>query len=440
MITLKHLLPRGIYGRAALILVLPIVIIQLVVSMAFIQRHYEGVTRQMTGGVAIDLAYLLQDFAAGSSAEEARARADAVGGPLQITVTFPPGPFAPIDDSVAILDFSGQAIVETLHAEIPEMRAADVSGDDRIVRTRIATPFGDIQADIARRRMSATNPHQLLVLMVLTSVLMTVISFFFLRRQLRPIAKLAEAAEAFGRGERIAYRPRGALEVRAAGRAFVEMRDRIERQIEQRMLMLSGVSHDLRTPLTRMRLALSLMPEDEDSRDLQADVIQMERLVDEFLAFVRGDATEGEEECDPAAIATEVIQAARRGGGTVADLVVTGVSRRTKLRVQGVHRALENLLGNALRHGSKAQVSLSFSPHTLVFTVEDNGPGIPEAEREKAVQPFTRLGSARDPNQGGGVGLGLSITADIAASHGGALWLGTGRDLGGLRAEMRLRR
>ncbi|WP_112309213.1 ATP-binding protein [Pseudogemmobacter bohemicus] len=440
MITLKHLLPRGIYGRAALILVLPIVIIQLVVSMAFIQRHYEGVTRQMTGGVALDLAFLLREFEAGTTPEAALARAEAVGGPLQITVSFPPGPQAPVSDTVSMLDFSGRAIVETLHADIPAMRAADASGDDRIVRTRITTAFGDIQADIARRRMSATNPHQLLVLMVLTSVLMTVIAFFFLRRQLRPIAKLAEAAEAFGRGERVAYRPRGALEVRAAGRAFLEMRDRIERQIEQRMLMLSGVSHDLRTPLTRMRLALSLMPEDEDSRDLQADVIQMERLVDEFLAFVRGDATEGEEDCDPAEIAAEVIQAARRGGGAVADLVVTGSRRRAKLRVQGVHRALENLVANALRHGSQARVSVNFAPQNLVFAVEDNGPGIPEAEREKAVQPFTRLGSERDPNRGGGVGLGLSITADIAASHGGALWLGTSRELGGLRAEMRLRR
>lgn len=440
MITLKHLVPRRLYGRAALILVLPIVTIQLVVSMAFIQRHYEGVTRQMTAGVAIDLAFVLREFEAGATPAEALARGGAVAEALQISLSWLPGAQTPENDKVSSLDFSGQAIIETLHADIPAMRAADVTGEDRIVRTRIATRFGDLQADIARRRMSATNPHQLLVLMALTSILMTVIAFFFLRRQLRPIAKLADAAEAFGRGERIAYRPRGAQEIRAAGRAFVEMRDRIERQIEQRMLMLSGVSHDLRTPLTRMRLALSLMPDDEDSRDLQADVIQMERLVDEFLAFVRGDATEGEEECDPAAIADEVILAARRGAGRVAGLRVTGVPRRARLRVQGVHRGLENLVANALRHGSEARVTLSFAPQSLAFVVEDNGPGIPESEREKAVQPFTRLGSERDPNRGGGVGLGLSITADICASHGGSLWLGTGQDLGGLRAEMRLRR
>ncbi|WP_366927000.1 ATP-binding protein [Pseudogemmobacter hezensis] len=408
--------------------------------MAFIQRHYDGVTRQLTGGVALDLAYMLQVFDAAPDPDSGLQQAQKIADALQIGLRFPPAPDAPQSDQSTALDFSGYAIIETLHAEIPAMRAADVTAGDRMVRTRIATRFGDLQADIARRRMSATNPHQLLVLMALTSVLMTVIAFFFLRRQLRPIAKLADAAAAFGRGERISYRPRGASEVRAAGRAFVDMRDRIERQIEQRMLMLSGVSHDLRTPLTRMRLALSLMPEDEDTRDLQADVIQMQRLVDEFLAFVRGDATEGEEECDPIEIAEEVIAGARRGGGEVLALVVAGQPRMARLRRHGVQRALENLLGNALRHGTKAAVTLRFGPQELVFSVEDNGPGIPEADRERAMQPFTRLARERDPNRGGGVGLGLSITADIAAGHGGALWLGTGRKMGGLNAELRLQR
>ncbi|VDC32043.1 ATP-binding protein [Pseudogemmobacter humi] len=440
MFRLKHLLPRGLYGRAALILIVPIVTIQLVVSMAFIQRHYEGVTGQMTRGVAIDLLYVLAEFDKGESAAEAFARADAVARPLQIELAAPPDVQVPTDDLAATFDFSGQEIIRALHEEIPGLTAVDVTGGDRIVRLRIATRFGEIGADIARRRMSATNPHQLLVLMLATSVLLTVIAYIFLRNQLRPIARLAGAAEAFGRGERIAYRPRGALEVRAAGRAFLEMRDRIERQIEQRMLMLSGVSHDLRTPLTRMRLALSLMPEDEDTRALQADVIQMERLVDEFLAFVRGDATEGEDETDVISLLEEVIQDARRGGGEVAPLTVTGWPRRLRLRPQGLRRAIDNLVANGLRHGRRVEIGVAFHPEELRITVEDDGPGIPEDQRERAVQPFTRLGSERDPNKGGGVGLGLSIAADIAASHGGGLRLGQGRRLGGLMAELRLAR
>lgn len=437
MLRLKPLLPRGLFGRAALILIVPIVAIQLVVSTAFIQRHFEGVTRQMTEGVAINLAYVLQEFESGRSAAEGMERALAVAGPLQITLSFPAGNLAPLSDKRAFYDVSGRAIIETLHAQIPQVRAVDVTDDDRIVRLRLATAFGDMQAELSRRRMSATNPHQLLVVMILTSVLMTGVAYGFLRNQLRPIARLARAAEAFGRGERLPYRPRGALEVRAAGRAFLEMRTRIERQIEQRTLMLSGVSHDLRTPLTRLKLALSFLPEDDETGAMQADVAQMERLVDEFLAFVRGDATEGEEEADLEALLEGL---ARREGGAVSVRPPEGVPRRVNLRPQAVLRAVENLVGNALRHGTQVQIGVIYREGSVSIAVEDDGPGIPDDRRDEALRPFTRLGGARDPNRGGGVGLGLSIAADIALSHGGTLRLADSAGLGGLRAELVLAR
>ncbi len=270
--------------------------------MAFIQRHYEGVTRQMTRGVAIDLEFVLSEFATGDTAATALARAERVAAPLEIALSWPAGDAAPKTDAHDLFDVAGQAIIGTFHAEVPAIRAVDVTAEDRQVRLRIATAHGDLLAEVARHRMVATNPHQLLVIMIFASALMTLIAYMFLRNQLRPIARLARAAEAFGRGEKLRYRPRGALEVRAAGHAFIEMRDRIERQIEQRMLMLSGVSHDLRTPLTRMRLALAFMPEDAETRALAADVAQMERMVDDFLAFVRGTAAEGEEETDLGAL------------------------------------------------------------------------------------------------------------------------------------------
>ncbi|WP_418260300.1 ATP-binding protein [Fuscovulum blasticum] len=436
MFRLKRFLPRGLFGRAALILIVPIVTIQLVVSTAFIQRHFEGVTRQMTEGVAIDLAFVLDEFAAGATPAAALAWAERVAGPLEITLRFAAGPEAPQTDRRAFYDVSGRAIIETLHAKLPSLQAADVTDAERMVRLRFATPHGDLVAELSRRRMSATNPHQLLVLMVFASVLMTVVAYFFLRNQLRPIARLAKAAEAFGRGEKVPYRPRGALEVRAAGQSFLDMRARIERQIEQRTLMLSGVSHDLRTPLTRMRLSLSMLPEDEETAALQADVTQMERLVDEFLAFVRGDATEGAEEADPLALARSVVEASVRGGGQVALLPPARVLPRVRMRPQAVARALENLIGNGLRHGNRVEVSVQRVAGELVFSVEDNGPGIPEDRREEAMRPFTRLEAARDPNRGGGVGLGLSIAADVAMSHGGALRLGRSERLGGLRAEL----
>ena len=437
---LKRFLPRGLYGRAALILVVPIVTIQLVVSMAFIQRHYEGVTRQMTQGVAMELALVLREFDSGATPGEALARARAVAGPLEVELALPPGPAAPAEDRAGRFDVAGRTIVATLHAALPRLIAVDVTDPGRIARLRIDTAMGPLQADVSRRRMGASNPHQLLVLMILTSVLMTVIAYLFLRNQLRPITRLAEAAEAFGKGQRTVYRPRGALEVRAAGAAFVDMRARIERQIEQRTLLLSGVSHDLRTPLTRLRLGLSLLPEDEETRALMQDVAQMERMVDEFLSFARGDAMEEMAETDAQALVARVVEDARRSGRQVALVGTDGPAGPVRLRPHAVARAVENLVGNALRHGRRAEVRLHFTDRFLRIGVEDDGPGIPAERRDEAMRPFTRLDAERDPNRGGGVGLGLSIAADVARNHGGGLYLGDSEALGGLKAELVLAR
>jgi two-component system, OmpR family, osmolarity sensor histidine kinase EnvZ len=430
---LQRILPRGLYWRAALILLVPIVTIQLVVSTAFIQRHYEGVTRQMTNGVAIDLQFLLAEIEAAGSPEAAMALVAPLGRALEVTLTIPAGPAAPVADRFLFLDLSGQVIVETLRSRVPGLVAADVADPERVVNLAFNTSIGPVQAQLSRRRMSATNPHQLLVLMIFTSLLMTGVAFVFLRNQLKPITRLAEAAEDFGKGRTVPYRPRGALEVRAAGRAFLDMRARIERQIEQRTLMLSGVSHDLRTPLTRLRLGLALMPEDPEVAALLADVQQMERMVDEFLAFVRGDAMEGSAATDAVALVGEVVD---RAGPGVRLVGVEGTTELVEMRPQAVARAVENLVSNARRYAGKVEVRVEFQDHVCRVTVEDDGPGIPEFQREQALRPFTRLGEERDPNLGGGVGLGLSIASDIALSHGGALRLSKSKRLGGLRADL----
>jgi two-component system osmolarity sensor histidine kinase EnvZ len=433
MAVLQRILPRGLYWRAALILLVPIVTIQLVVSTAFIQRHYEGVTQQMTNGVAIDLQFLLAEIEASGSAEAAMARVGPLGEALEVTLTIPAGPTAPVEDRFRFLDLSGQVIVETLRSQLPGLVVADVADPERVVNLLFETSVGPVQAELSRRRMSATNPHQLLVLMVFTSLLMTLVAFVFLRNQLRPITKLAAAAEDFGKGRTVPYRPRGALEVRAAGRAFLDMRARIERQIEQRTLMLSGVSHDLRTPLTRLRLGLSLMPEDPEVAALQADVQQMQRMVDEFLAFVRGDALEGTEPTEAVALVQDIVD---KAGPKVRLVAVEGEAQAVEMRPQAVARAVENLINNATRYGQTVEVRLEFQERILRVTVEDDGPGIPEDRREEALRPFTRLEEGRNPNLGGGVGLGLSIAADIALSHGGSLRLTESARLGGLRAEL----
>lgn len=433
----KSLLPRGLYGRAALILIVPIVTIQLVVSVTFIQRHFERVTEQLTGGVAAELQLLLDLAEAAGSLEAARAEVLRAAGPLEVEVALPAGDAAPVADRTELVDLSGRVVIRTLRAALPGLAPVDLVEGDGKVRLHLPTRWGEMAVVVNRARMSATNPHQLLVLMIATSILMTIIAYLFLSNQLRPIERLAGAAEAFGKGQVIPYSPRGATEVRAAGRAFLDMRARIERQIEQRTLMLSGVSHDLRTPLTRMRLGLSLLPEDEETRALLSDVAEMERLVDEFLSFARGDATEAVEAVDPLALVRHVVENAARMGKRVEMRAPEAVGQ-VMLRPQAVTRALENLVNNALRYGSRAVVTVAMGERWLRLVVEDDGPGIPAARRAEAVQPFSRLDAARDPNRGGGVGLGLSIAADIARSHGGELRLGESASLGGLRAEVLL--
>jgi two-component system osmolarity sensor histidine kinase EnvZ len=431
-IRLRSLLPHGLYARAALILVAPIVTIQLLVSVAFIQRHFEGVTEQMTAGIVLELR-LVQ-----AAAADGVAAAAAAAAPLGLRVA-PAGAGGAAGDRQDWWDFSGRVVQRTLRAGLQGVQGVDVQSVRRVVVLVLDTAGGPIRIDIDRGRVSASNPHQLLVLMVLASLLLTVIAYVFLRNQLRPIKRLAEAAEAFGKGRVVPYRPRGAAEVRAAGAAFLEMRARIERQIEQRTLMLSGVSHDLRTPLTRMRLELAMLDPSPEVAALTEDLAAMERMLDAFLAFARGDATEAARAVDPVALVGDVAAQARRAGLRVS--VVPGPpAPPVTLRPDSVTRALENLVNNAGRHADTCEIGLSWDAAFLTIAVEDDGPGIPPERRDEALRPFTRLDSARDPNRGGGVGLGLAIAAEVAASHGGALRLGSSDRLGGLRAALVLAR
>ena len=435
---LKHLMPRSLYGRAALILILPVVTIQIVVSVTFIQRHFERVTEQMTESVALEVRLLRNQVAMAESLDDALARLNPLASVLELRIALPAPP-TNLGDTRRFFDWSGRAVITTIRSNFPDLVASDLPSPPRIARFTFDSKFGPLMVTVDRARVSASNPHQLLVLMLVTSALMTFIAYLFLRNQLRPIKLLGDAAAAFGKGRQMAYRPRGALEVRAAGMAFLDMRGRIERQIEQRTLMLSGISHDLRSPLTRLKLGLSLLPEDDDTKALLQDVGDMSRLVDEFLAFVRGDATETPEHTDPVALAQRAVENAQRMGQAV-KMTDNAGHEQVRLRPAAVMRALENLIGNAVRYGSLARISVSLTDRTVKFTVEDDGPGIPKDRRDEAVLPFARLDDARDPNKGGGVGLGLSIAADIARSHGGTLRLGESEALGGLKAELVLAR
>lgn len=429
---LKRFSPRGLYGRAALILILPVVTLQLVVSVVFIQRHFEGVTRQMTQTAAREVELLLQDIAVASTPETALEAVADVATLLQIVLRFPLDDAAP-ESQRRWYDLSGLQVIDTFDRLLPRLLAVRLP-DDRNVLLYLDTPPGVLEVTLDRRRVSPSNPHQLFVNMVFFGGLMTLIAFIYLRNQLRPITRLAQAAEAFGKGRTVTYRPSGAVEVRAAGNAFLDMRNRIERQIEQRTLMLSGVSHDLRTPLTRLKLGLSML-DDADAADLKRDVDEMQSMLDEFLNFARGISEAEPEPVDPAELLRDLVEDFARAGKAVTLVAVEG--RGTiLLRRLAMRRAVENLITNAVRYGSRAEVSMMLTEKSLRIRVEDDGPGIPPAQRSEAVKPFTRLDAARNQNKGSGVGLGLAIATDIARAHGGVLRLGQSERLGGLQADI----
>ncbi|NUH64377.1 HAMP domain-containing protein [Sulfitobacter sp. S0837] len=431
---LKRYVPRGIYGRAALILLLPVVFLQLVVVVIFAQRHFEGVTNQMTDTVLRELELIMLAVGTAPDAQSVPMAVQARAGPLDMVVT-PANRPLPQRDSMLWYDYSGRVLIPRLRANMEGIEAVDLADDDFVV-LYVESPHGPLRIQFDRRRISASNPHQLFVHTVFFGVVMSIIASIYLRNQLRPIKRLARAAEAFGRGRHEPYTPAGAVEIRAAGNAFVDMRARIERQIEQRTLMLSGVSHDLRTPLTRMRLGLSMIDE-EDAAPLMADVDDMQRMLDEFLNFAKG-ASEGEpERVAPHEFVAEIVEEAQRGGRAVVLLPPEGEGEGTvKLRRVAMRRAVDNLISNAVRYGARAEVSVMLSDRTLRIRVEDDGPGIPEDRREEATRPFSRLDPARNQDKGGGVGLGLAIATDIARAHGGVLRLGESTRLGGLRADI----
>ncbi|SFI73101.1 ATP-binding protein [Celeribacter neptunius] len=438
---LKKYMPRGIYGRGALILLVPVVVIQLVVMITFSQRYFEDITRQLSSGVVAEIG--LYVVAVGEiPPEDLPGALEILDDQLGFVSTLGAG--AQVQDRRPWYDISARVIGDELHKAVPGVEGIDVGSDPRRVVTSILTGNGRLVIDFPRRRASASNPHQLMVWTAFTGLVMTLIAFVFLRNQLRPIRQLARAAEAFGRGESRPYRPAGAIEVRSAGAAFLNMRARLERQIEQRTLMLSGVSHDLRTPLTRIRLGLSMLDvpkaDADELKAMQRDLDEMERLIDAFLDFARADATEEPSRVTLQALIDGAVDRSERAGRPVAigempDQPVTLMGRPDALA-----RALDNLLSNARRYGTQTRVSLRLFERAAVISVEDDGPGIGPEDRERALQPFVRLDAARNQNRGSGVGLGLAIARDVARRHGGTLRLEASTELGGLKADLVLAR
>ena len=429
---IKRYLPKGLYGRVALILLLPIVMLQFLVSIVFVQRHFEGVTEQLTQSIRLEM-YLLSGALRADNGLSERVRL--LGSDLGITIQAYTESREQFQSRRRFYDLTGGIVARELSRLEDDVRI-DLPNDD-VVNILIAVGDAFYVMSFPRSRVSASNPHQLFVNMIVFGFIFTFIAFIYLRNQLRPITRLAKAADAFGKGQNVKYKPSGAVEVRAAGASFLEMRARIERHIEQRTLLLSGVSHDLGTPLTRLKLGLSML-EGEEKEALLRDVSEMEALLDEFLSFARGpgDSTGDMALEDLRHTVGEAVAAAKMISTNI--ILREGLPLYVSHRPLAIRRAVDNLVNNARRYGGSVLVTLERSQSNVLVHVEDDGPGIPAHKREDAVKPFTRLDQARGQNLGSGVGLGLPIVADIANAHGGQLLLAESERLGGLKATMTL--
>ncbi len=435
---LARILPASFYGRAVLILIIPIMVIQIVLSVVFIQRHYERVTAQMTTNILRDIRFLTTRLDAAQRPEDILAEFADLIDILQIEIRLPETAGAPPDTfTLSRFDLAGQEIIRVLEEELPTYLAADLTTQPGVLRLWVQSEHGVLELQLSRRLVTTSNPHQLLVIVFLASALMTLIAFQFLRLQIRPIRRLGAAAEAYGRGERVALRASGAREIRAAAHAFIDMRNRIERQRAQQKIMLSGISHDMRTPLTRMRLILSMMQEDEDRAALEAEITDLDKRLAGFLDFTRGQMTENIQMSDPAALIGDLVARYHSAGYAIRLTEGRNLPKRMQLDPDAISRALDNLISNALRHGVQVEIHVEAAQGNLKISIDDDGPGIDPEDRERACEPFVRLDEARNSDSGG-LGLGLAIASEIARAHKGQLCLERSPSLGGLRAVLEL--
>jgi two-component system osmolarity sensor histidine kinase EnvZ len=433
--TVRSVMPTGLYARSLLIIVTPMVILQSVVAFVFMERHWNTVTRRLSAAVTQDIAALIdvhQSFP--QSPDHATIRRIAQER-LGLGVDFLPETDLPPPGPKPFFSLLDQALSVEISRQIAKPFWIDTVGRSALVEIRIKLDNTVMRVFARRSAAYASNSEIFLFWMVGTSLVLLGVAVLFLRNQIRPILTLADAAESFGKGREVpGFRPRGAREVRRAALAFLEMKRRIERTIEQRTTMLAGVSHDLRTLLTRFKLELALIGDSPEVEALKKDVDEMGRMVEAYLAFARGDAGEQSAPTDMAAFLEELKVDAERHGHR-ASVVFHGHPVVT-VRPAAFKRCLANLVANAARFAATISITGHRDHRWLTVTIDDDGPGIPAAMREEVFRPFLRLDDARNQDEGG-TGLGLAIARDIARSHGGDIMLGDS-PLGGLRVTVRV--
>jgi two-component system, OmpR family, osmolarity sensor histidine kinase EnvZ len=434
---LKHLMPRRLFSRSLMIIVMPMILLQTVVTIVFFDRHYRITTAVMTRGVVNDIGYMVMLENSEPPGLERDRQRQVAADMFGYTAQFLPGEqlTRTVSAPSTVLD---RQLDFTLSSQFAQDVSFDTAGYPDHVDVRMQVQDGVLRLLIPRERVTASSADIFVLWMIGSSLVLIAIAVLFLRNQVKPIERLAAAAESFGKGRPVAdFKPHGATEVRKAATAFIQMRERIDRFVQQRTEMLAGISHDLKTPLTRMRLQLAMMAKDGDTDAMQADLAEMERMLNEYLEFARGEGSDDVEPVALAGLVEEAVADARRAHppgeqvrlGSLEDVSIA-------VRRQALKRCLTNLIDNALKYGRRAELSVKRAGRSVEIAVEDDGPGISEERREEAFRPFHRLDEGRNL-QAGGVGLGLTIARDIARAHGGNVLLLDG-SRGGLRAVIRL--
>ncbi|HEX3699717.1 MAG TPA: ATP-binding protein [Phenylobacterium sp.] len=438
----KRRMPTTLFGRSLLIIVLPIALMQIAVTYVFFDAHWKTVTSRLSQGLAGDIAWAVESYKQDPSPAAFARISQRAQDSMSLSIALQQGRSLPAtkrDIPVLSEPFHApidRSLKEALTDRLDDPFWFDTTRYPAYVDIRVAVPGGVMRILAPRDRAFATQGHIFVLWMTVATVLLTAIALLFIRNQVRAIERLANAAEAFGRGgDASAFKPHGAKEVRRAATAFLAMRSRIQRHIEQRTNLLASVSHDLRTPLTRLKLALALAEPSKSTAQMKGDVAEMEHMIDEYLAFARGEGGEAVEIVRLRDLIEEVSEGALRAGAQVS--VEADPELVAEVRPNALKRALSNLVMNAAVHGE--HVAVAAQPRLqggVEIVVDDDGPGIPEERYEEAFKAFGRLDEARNQNLKG-VGLGLAIARDVARGHGGDITLARS-PLGGLRAVVRL--
>ncbi len=433
---LKRRLPTSLWGRSLLIIVIPIMVMQGAVTWAFFDMHWQTVTARLSEGLAGDVAWAVETYQDDPSPQNLAVIADRAERSVQLSIAFRAGDTLPEEPEPGPVGVVDRTLEAALAGRLDQPFWFSTTRYPAYVDIQVQQPGGVLRVIAPRERAVATQAHIFVLWLMLATVLLMSVAILFIRNQVRAIERLAEAAEAFGRGELSPrFKPHGAREVRQAATAFLAMRDRIQRHIEQRTALLASVSHDLRTPLTRLRLELALAPKFKRASAMQGDLDEMEHMIDEYLAFAKGEAGEAPQPIEIAPLLVAMGEDVRRAGAEVE--VIASPELTASLRPMAIRRALMNLSGNAAAHGEHVRLSArALTSGGIEITIEDDGPGIAEAMHDEAFLPFSRLDESRNQNRKG-VGLGLAIARDVVRGHGGDITLDRS-DLGGLKAVVRL--